>query len=409
MGVNKQIYELYQAQLQSAKPVLVIADKVAINTLTKAAGDCSEFSDTIVRVIYDNWQGELGFLYLIDSILKNIKGVYIKEFAKEIKIQLLKHFHKLDMEKVYRLLNTWQTFKLDEMPLGDILRTLFRQQMLMLNGNDKIIINNLTKSAQQIIDRGDVIVTVIYERINVVEDKLSHFYLIDSILKNVNDKYVTWFKDVDKVAVHLFHQNPNLREKIIKVVKTWEGMFDAVYMEKLQKELTVYNQKDTAKKLEVLILAKEKLKKSPALVQELLVLQKLLHVLTTKVVDQATLVQVEQKISELKIAPTVELKQESINTADEKQLFHLLYPTNDHQCKQCALRYDTKPKLQEHLDWHFRQNKVRKENKVVMSRDWYLPMDDWQTELPLDKDQGKMITNRKVLFQTFFRQSNSSY
>ena len=393
--MNKKVYDLYQQQLLKLKPLLVISDKNSINELTKYAADCIESASTIVQVIYNNWSGELGFLYLIDSIIKNVKKQYVKEFGKDIRNQLLKHSSAMDLEKVYRLLITWHMFKLAELPLEDCLYNLFKKQVMELSGNDKLIITNLTKSAHCCIERGDVIVKVLYERINLAEDKLSHLYLIDSILKNCKGKYLIFFKDLDKMTIHLFRQNPNLRPKILKLVETWQDLFDLKFMNGLKHELIVYNQNDTCKKLDSLILAKDKLPKTKTLVQELLVLQKLLHVLKTKQVDQQTLVQIEQKILELKITPKVELSQDSINNTECDDLFPLLYPQNDHQCKQCALRYESKTKLQEHLDWHFRQNKVKKENKVVLSRDWYPSLEDWFQEVPMDKDQGNNCNRRR--------------
>ena len=380
---QENVFKLYQQQLLELKPLLIIADKQSINILTKYASECLAFHSVIVQAIYQNWKGELGFLYLIDSILKNVGKQFLKSFGN-IEQELVKHFHHLDLDKSFRLLSTWSLFNL-EMPLNDIISGLFKKQLGSLQGNDKLVINALTKSAQYVLN--PVIVDCIYGYIDKCVDKLSVVYLVDSILKNVGGKYIEYFNGIDKLIIKLYLNEPEMRTRIAKLVDTWQPIFPAEYIENIKQHLKTYSQPETIKKLEYLLHFKSKLKKTDALVQEVLVLQKLLGVLKSRSVDQQTLVKVEQKIFELRIVPTIKLSQESIDSADATEFFDLIQGSV-HQCKQCALRFETKIKLQEHLDWHFRQNKVRKENKVVISRDWYLPCKEWIIEQPLDKETG---------------------
>lgn len=43
------------------------------------------------------------------------------------------------------------------------------------------------------------------------------------------------------------------------------------------------------------------------------------------------------------------------------------------QCTTCGVRFDDIAKSSDHLDWHFRQNKKKKEtSNVAKNRGWYL-------------------------------------
>ena len=50
------------------------------------------------------------------------------------------------------------------------------------------------------------------------------------------------------------------------------------------------------------------------------------------------------------------------------------------QCSSCGLRFsqDGVQKYRDHLDWHFQQNKRKKqENKVTKFRQWNYPFHEW--------------------------------
>ncbi|GAQ93005.1 hypothetical protein KFL_012440020, partial [Klebsormidium nitens] len=53
-----------------------------------------------------------------------------------------------------------------------------------------------------------------------------------------------------------------------------------------------------------------------------------------------------------------------------------LYSAFPHQCKRCGRRFAERTEYSAHLDWHFQQNKRRRERKTA-SRPWFHPADDW--------------------------------
>ncbi|KAL1919664.1 uncharacterized protein VTP21DRAFT_1595 [Calcarisporiella thermophila] len=59
----------------------------------------------------------------------------------------------------------------------------------------------------------------------------------------------------------------------------------------------------------------------------------------------------------------------------------LLYESQPLQCKQCGFRYPNTPagkaQMDEHLDWHFRQNRRTREKKRGQSRTWFALEEQW--------------------------------
>lgn len=99
--------------------------------------------------------------------------------------------------------------------------------------------------------------------------------------------------------------------------------------------------------------------------------------------------------------PKISLTASDINKVRPGLYFHL-YEAIELQCKQCALRFHAgtngsgKQLYEAHLDWHFRQNRRQKDKlKKTMSRDWYLTVDDWVAEQPIEyttENQGLIIS-----------------
>jgi pre-mRNA cleavage complex 2 protein Pcf11 len=53
-----------------------------------------------------------------------------------------------------------------------------------------------------------------------------------------------------------------------------------------------------------------------------------------------------------------------------------LYWAFPHQCKRCGRRFRERDEYSAHLDWHFQQNKRRRERKTA-SRAWLAPGTEW--------------------------------
>ncbi len=49
-------------------------------------------------------------------------------------------------------------------------------------------------------------------------------------------------------------------------------------------------------------------------------------------------------------------------------------------CPTCALRFRDEASYKDHLDWHFKQNKLAGKARQVQSRAWYLPVTQWHTD-----------------------------
>ena len=83
----------------------------------------------------------------------------------------------------------------------------------------------------------------------------------------------------------------------------------------------------------------------------------------------------------------------------------MIYDSVDLQCKQCGCRFyrseDGKVKMNEHLDFHFRQNRRIKEKSKISGtcRSWYLSEDDWVKERDTDE--------RTISTPTFFPESET--
>ncbi len=112
-----------------------------------------------------------------------------------------------------------------------------------------------------------------------------------------------------------------------------------------------------------------------------------------------------------KNVPIIRLTTSEINKEHPGLYFHL-YEAIELQCKQCALRFaaidgvDGKTLLSAHLDWHFRQKKRQNEKtKKTCSRDWYLPVQEWIDEQPIEPAADGQGTCRKrviIVSQVFF-------
>ncbi|KAJ3130367.1 hypothetical protein HK098_002596 [Nowakowskiella sp. JEL0407] len=90
-------------------------------------------------------------------------------------------------------------------------------------------------------------------------------------------------------------------------------------------------------------------------------------------------------VSNVRQMNRIRLSNEDINRTYD-YVVPFLYDTLELQCNQCGMRFASsgigKTKLQEHLDWHFRQNRRAKDKgKSAVSRDWYLVESTWVMEL----------------------------
>ncbi|KAI0221696.1 mRNA 3' end processing factor [Massospora cicadina] len=97
------------------------------------------------------------------------------------------------------------------------------------------------------------------------------------------------------------------------------------------------------------------------------------------------------------MAPPVEplsisLTQKDINLYREGAI-KVLYDALSLQCRQCGLRYAegeaSQAKLDAHMDWHFRQNRKRKErvaSRRFLSRAWFSADEDWAKGLITEFD-----------------------
>ncbi|KAI9353073.1 hypothetical protein DFJ73DRAFT_829477 [Zopfochytrium polystomum] len=94
--------------------------------------------------------------------------------------------------------------------------------------------------------------------------------------------------------------------------------------------------------------------------------------------------------------PPIALTTEEINRVYPES-FRSIYDMLKSHCKQCGARFvqDKSPKMVEHMDWHFRQNRRAKEkDRKAVSRGWYLTEDSWLKE----KESGVTEASMQNLF-----------
>ncbi|KAJ3411160.1 hypothetical protein HDV05_002674 [Chytridiales sp. JEL 0842] len=77
--------------------------------------------------------------------------------------------------------------------------------------------------------------------------------------------------------------------------------------------------------------------------------------------------------------------------------FSSIYEDRPSQCRQCGIRFlksaEGKAKMDSHLDYHFRQNRRAKDKaRKAISRDWYLSEDNWVAEKDADINEPKAPT-----------------
>lgn len=98
-------------------------DKIKINSLTMIAGDYAESKSSagsIYQVIRDRLlatsrDNMLPLVYLLDSILKNVRGFYIDIVQDDAANWMPKVYHKLQdaqQAKLKKVWNTWEEFKI---------------------------------------------------------------------------------------------------------------------------------------------------------------------------------------------------------------------------------------------------------------------------------------------------------
>ena len=106
------------ADYRSSLSDLVITSKVLINMLTMRAEEKKEYAELIVQAIESHIvkvsaHKKLPCLYLIDSIIKNIKkGPYLKLFMPNIVNIFCAMFEKVDertRQSMFSLRQTWST------------------------------------------------------------------------------------------------------------------------------------------------------------------------------------------------------------------------------------------------------------------------------------------------------------
>lgn len=126
------LQDLDQEQLEDYCAMLVelgnFADKVLINTLSMIAGDYSKSFPKSSSNIYQsirqllvsdqiNADCKLPLVYVIDSILKNVKGLYVELMKDDIKQWMNLVFQQLETNEVSRaklrkVWNTWKEFNI---------------------------------------------------------------------------------------------------------------------------------------------------------------------------------------------------------------------------------------------------------------------------------------------------------
>ncbi|KAI8904713.1 hypothetical protein EDD86DRAFT_212624 [Gorgonomyces haynaldii] len=164
------------------------------------------------------------------------------------------------------------------------------------------------------------------------------------------------------------------------------------------------------------------------------VLEQLLQAIETEPLDRLTISQIQAKISEMSrvkpqpvvqpppVAPlptqtninpsligqlasslgllapksVIQLKQRDIDRPN-LQMHETIYSRLDIKCQQCAVRFTKYPRggeeMKQHLDWHFRENKRKRDIKRSTSRQFYLDPDDWVKERPSDTRELATISS----------------
>ncbi|TPX37058.1 hypothetical protein SmJEL517_g00862 [Synchytrium microbalum] len=96
----------------------------------------------------------------------------------------------------------------------------------------------------------------------------------------------------------------------------------------------------------------------------------------------------DKKIMRMQDLPRILLNNDDINRRIDGAVA-LLYDAIPTQCKQCGRRFmsteEGKEQNSAHLDWHFRASRRQREKaRKAVSRDWYLPENEWCIEKEAD-------------------------
>eukprot|EP00043_Microstomoeca_roanoka_P015391 m.154034 g.154034 ORF g.154034 m.154034 type:complete len:143 (-) comp16248_c0_seq1:244-672(-) len=108
--------------------------------------------------------------------------------------------------------------------MSNEVRAHYSAALSSLNDSSKPVINFLTMLAHDYIDHAEVVVDVIADRLRKHPTNNIHYlYLVDSIVKNVGEKYTVSFEKhlPDLVKYVMGQGNDATRQRVIRTRGTW--------------------------------------------------------------------------------------------------------------------------------------------------------------------------------------------
>ncbi|MES1912476.1 MAG: hypothetical protein MHM6MM_004745 [Cercozoa sp. M6MM] len=120
----------FAAQMDANAVGIVERAKPVINALTKACEDKHAFARQVVhalvtRMLPCSATSRMGYLYLMDSICKNVRGAFVSEFqvhAGGLWFSTYKHGDAMVRAALLKLLKTWEEMRLFDVSLTQSLR-----------------------------------------------------------------------------------------------------------------------------------------------------------------------------------------------------------------------------------------------------------------------------------------------
>lgn len=297
--------------------------------------------------------------------------------------------------------------------------TSYCQSLETLTLNSKPIINSLTITAQKNPAFAASVVRAVEHKIysSPVTEKLPLLYLLDSIVKNVGEPYLSLFtQSIGRVFLENYQtQDQKNKRSFLRVLQTWRTVFDldtvqhiehCIFGERIPRDYAGLSQQQQQ---QIPPPAKRPAPSVPILDEQAIAilanLQKTLG--SVGIVTQQTPNHI-QPIPAAHAAPATEqppvqhlqekdaiarrpsslpargqpaeyrLCTEAINKR-YRNAHSVLYEKLGSCCKTCGLRFPIsatgKAALTVHLDWHFRRNRrLIERSKRPISRDWFLPV-----------------------------------
>lgn len=419
---NESLLMQYRAALNDLTPR---AEKVTINYLTTIAMENESMSKIIARAIEDQLFNahpnmKLPILYLMDSILKNVGKSFIPAFRTNIISTFSTAFNQVgtgpEKEKLKRVLNTWRTN-----PGGYIFPSAILSQIEAAIGAGSAASSSSTRSAlinpagmasssAQIPGRthagGTISQTAILQQIQILVGQKETMRILQPTSQTLNTE-ISVLRQLAQVLSTQRLDFATLNQIKNQIHPMMTSSVPPPILPPAPPGMNLVNNIGL-QNLSVLAgpVGLSSLGSIPSQQLDLASLG-LLHSFPMSTTTTNSIKGTSSSTASSKLGgggakreqvvpiipkdvPIIRLTATDINRKHAGLYYHI-YEAIELQCKQCALRFPShtpeggKATLDAHLDWHFRQKRKQKEKtKKAVSREWYLSIDDWILEQPVE-------------------------